>query len=58
MKTIEKILIAALLLGAVEIAKEYITSECVKIDSYVINTPSGQRQHQEIKRRKCYNETK
>ena len=58
MKTIEWLLVGALLLGTAEIAKDYITSECVTVNMYVRNVPNGQVQHQEVKTERCYNDKK
>ena len=56
MKTIEWLLLGALLLGVAEISKDYILSECVTVNMYVRQAPNGQFQHQEIKTERCYYE--
>ena len=56
MRTIEWLLVGALALGAVEIAKDYVTSECIIVDIYVRGVPNEQYRHEEVKKERCYND--
>ena len=58
MKTIDVFVIGSLALGAAYVAKDYLTSECITVDTYVIHSSNGQIQHQEIKTARCYNDKK
>jgi len=50
MKTIEKILTATVILGALY----YLAPECTITDVYIKSVPSGQINHVEIQQGKCY----
>ena len=58
MKTIEWILTGALILGIAEVAKGYITAECVSFSGYVRMLPNEQQTYNNIRTWRCYDDTK